>query len=95
MHETAHPVKTVEVTVTFPLSTREPYRHKAHETEMIGQIREHAMHHFHVQEEPGSEYYLTNDANHDSRLPDSDTVHDVAAEKDVLELTLVKDLVQG
>ncbi|MGA8355616.1 MAG: hypothetical protein WB698_15760 [Solirubrobacteraceae bacterium] len=54
-------VETVEVTVSFPLSKRHDYHHKAHEQETIGKLRAAAMEHFHVQEEPGSEYYLTND----------------------------------
>jgi hypothetical protein len=64
-----------------------------HET--IGTLRAAAMEHFHAHEEPGSEYYLTNDKDNDARLPDSDTVGEVADKTDALELTLVKELIQG
>jgi hypothetical protein len=95
MQGTAHTTMTVDVTVIFPLSTREDYHHKAERHETAAKLRSAAMHHFRVQEEPGSEYYLTNDEDNDARVPDDDTVGQVAGEKDTLELTLVKDLVQG
>jgi len=95
MPDTTAKVKTVQVTVAFPLSKRGDYHHNAHEHETIGDLRASAMKHFHAQEEPGSEYYLTNDADHDARIPDSDTVGQVAGEADTLGLTLVKELIQG
>jgi hypothetical protein len=88
-------VRTIEVRVNFPLSTRPPYHHKDHENDTIGSVRVAAMEHFRVHEEPGSEYYLTDDGHDDQRLPDSETVGQAAGEKHELALTLVKDLVQG
>jgi hypothetical protein len=95
MQDTTAKVMTVEVTVSFPLSKRGDYHHKAHVQETIGTLRAAAMEHFHAHEEAGSEYYLTNDKDNDARLPDSDTVGEVAGEADTLELTLVKELIQG
>ena len=95
MQDTTAKVSTVEVAIVFPLSKRGDYHHKAHEHETIGKLRAAAMDHFHVQEEPGSEYYLTNDNDNDARLPDTDTVGQVAGESETLELTLVKELIQG
>jgi hypothetical protein len=95
MQDTTAKVKTVQVTVAFPLSKRGDYHHNARVHETIGDLRAHAMKHFHAQEEPGSEYYLTNDADNDARLPDTDTVGHVADEADTLALTLVKELIQG
>ncbi|MFI5289563.1 MAG: hypothetical protein ACHQ17_07930 [Polyangia bacterium] len=95
MQDTTAKVKTVQVTVAFPLSKRGDYHHDAREQETIGALRAAAMKHFHAQEEQGSEYYLTNDEADDARLPDSDTVAEVAGEADTLALTLVKELIQG
>jgi hypothetical protein len=95
MQDTTSKVETVKVTVSFPLSKRGDYHHKAHVEETISTLRAAAMEHFHAHEEPGSEYYLTNDKNHDARLPDSDTVGEIAGKTDTLELTLVKELIQG
>lgn len=91
----AQKVKTIEVRVSFPLSTRPPYHHKDQENETIASVRAAAMEHFGVHEEPGSEYYLTDDRHDDQRLQDSETVGQAAREKHELHLTLVKDLVQG
>jgi hypothetical protein len=95
MQDTTAKVQTVEVTVAFPLSKEGDYHHKAREQETIGTLRAAAMKHFHVSEEPGSEYYLTNDRDNDGRLPDSDTVGQIAGTAETLELTLVKELIQG
>jgi hypothetical protein len=43
MHETAHTTKTVEVTVIFPLSTRDDYHHKAEKHETVAKLRAAAM----------------------------------------------------
>jgi hypothetical protein len=91
----AQKLKTIEIRVSFPLSTRPPYHHHYQEHDTIGSVRAAAMEHFGVHEEPGSEYYLTDDRHDDDRLQDGETVGQAAGEKHELHLTLVKDLVQG
>jgi hypothetical protein len=86
---------TIEVHVSFPISPREPYHHRYEPDTTIGAVRTGAMEHFGVQEEPGSEYYLTDDHEHDRRLEDSETVGRAAGEMHELHLTLVKELIQG
>jgi hypothetical protein len=86
---------TVEVTVAFPLSPREPFHHRYDRQDTIGAVRQAAMDHFGVHEEPGTIYYLTDDRHDDHRLDDAETVGKVAGEHEDLPLTLVKDLVQG
>src|ERR1700733_8262994 len=68
MQDTTAKIKTVEVTVSFPLSKRGDYHHKAHLQETIGTLRAAAMEHFHAHEEAGSEYYLTNDKDNNALL---------------------------
>jgi hypothetical protein len=86
---------TIEVTVAFPLSPREPFHHRYARHETIATVRQAAMHHFGAQEEPGTVYYLTDDRHDDDRVEDAKTVGEVAGEHEKLHLTLVKDLVQG
>jgi hypothetical protein len=87
--------QTIEVQVSFPISARGPYHHRYERSATVGAVRAAAMGHFAVQEEPGSEYYLTDDQQHDRRLEDSETVDQAAGEKHELHLTLVKELIQG
>lgn len=95
MHATEQLIETIEVTVGFPLSAREPFHHRYRRHETLGAVRLAAMDHFGVHEEPGTIYYLTDDRHDDRRLDDSDTVGAVAGERDDARLTLVKDLIQG
>jgi hypothetical protein len=93
---TAQHTKTIEVEVHFPISTKPDFRHRYTPETTIGTVRAAAMTHFDAKEEPGSEYFLTNDHDHDRRLPDDETVAQAAGpDGDKLELTLVKDLIQG
>ena len=91
----AHRVKTIEVRVSFPPSHRPTYHHHYQEHDTIGSVRVAAMEHFGVHEEPGREYYLTDDRHDDNRLQDGESIGEAAGEKHELHLTLVKDLVQG
>jgi hypothetical protein len=95
MQTTEQHTKTVETTVTFPLSTRDPLHHRYARDEKISVVRVAAMDHFGVHEEPGTVYYLTDDRHDDRRLEDGETIGAVAGEHHDLRLTLVKDLVQG
>jgi hypothetical protein len=92
----AQHTKTIEVEVHFPISTKPHFRHRYTRETTIGTVRAAAMTHFDAREEPGSEYFLTNDRDHDRRLPDEETVGQAAGlGGDEFELTLVKDLIQG
>ncbi len=92
----AQHTKTIGVEVHFPISTKADFRHRYTPETTVGTVRVAAMSHFDAREEPGSEYSLTNDRDHDHRLPDEETVGQAAGpDGDELELTLVKDLVQG
>ena len=95
MQTTEQHTRTVETTVTFPLSTRDRFHHRYARHETIGVVRVAAMDHFRVHEEPGTVYYLTDDRHDDHRLEDAETIGAVAGEHEDLRLTLVKDLVQG
>jgi hypothetical protein len=87
--------ETVEVTVAFPLSKRDPFHHRYARHDTIGTVRVAAMAHFGVHEEPGTVYYLTDDRHDDRRLEDGETIGTAAGEHEDLRLTLVQDLVQG
>lgn len=95
MQTTEQHTQTVEVTVAFPLSAREPFHHRYARQDTVGTVRLAAMNHFGVHEEPGTIYYLTDDRHDDQRLDDGETVATVAGKHEDLRLTLVKDLVQG
>ncbi len=95
MQTTEQHTETVEVTVAFPLSTRDPFHHRYARHDTIGAVRVAAMDHFGVHEESGTVYYLTDDRHDDHRLEDAETIGAVAGEHEDLRLTLVKDLVQG
>jgi hypothetical protein len=87
--------RTIVVEVHFPISAKHDFRHHYTPITTVGTVREAAMEHFGVTEEPGSEYFLTDDRDHDRRLPDDETVGQVAGPKDEIEVTLVKELIQG
>jgi hypothetical protein len=92
----AQHTKTIEVEVHFPISTKPDFHHRYTPETTIGTVRATAMTHFNAREEPGSEYFLTDDRDHDRRLPDEDTVGQASGpDSDEIELTLVKDLIQG
>jgi hypothetical protein len=95
MNATTEKTQTIEVQVSFPISPRGHYHHRYESSTTIGAVRAAAMEHFVVQEEPGSEYYLTDDQQHDRRLEDIETVGLAAGQKHELHLTLVKELIQG
>jgi len=90
----AHAPSTTKVTVKFPLGTGEPYKATESDDTTIGTIRIAAMAHFGVEEDPGSRYYLTHGPHHEE-LEDSATIGSVAGEAHAVELTLVKELIQG
>lgn len=88
--------RTIAVEVHFPISTKHDFHHRYTPTATIGTVREAAMEHFGVAEEPGSEYLLTDDRVNDRRLPDDETAGQAAGPEDhKLEMTLVKELIQG
>jgi hypothetical protein len=95
MNVATEKIQAVEVKVEFPISAHDPYHARYEPTATIGVVRAAAMEHFQAREEPGSQYYLTDDQQHDRRLDDHETVGQVAEEKRELQLTLVKELVQG
>jgi len=90
--ETTAKPKTIEVTITFPISPAGPLRGERAATETIGALREEAMTHFGVASDSQHSYYLTHAGK---KLEDTETIGQVAGAAHEAKLTLVKELVQG
>jgi hypothetical protein len=84
--------KTIEVTVTFPLSKQPPYHDKVAPETAAGTAREAAMAYFSVQAEPNTTYFLTHDG---APVADTTSISNVAGTARAVKLTLVKELIQG
>lgn len=95
MQATEQITEKIEVRVTFPLSVRNPFHHRYTRDDTVGMVRAAAMEHFGVREEPGTRYYLTDDRHDDRELPDTETLGSLGPHEEAVDLTLVKDLVQG
>lgn len=82
----------VKVTVTFPLSAKDPYKRDVAEAETAEAVRVAAMAHFGVADEPTVTYYLTHKGD---RVDVTETIGGLADEARAVKLTLAKDLIQG
>ena len=85
--------KTIQVTVTFPLSKKGPYHERHDAADTVASVLVAAMGHFEAQEEPNSKYYLTTPPQ-DAKV-ESGTVGDAAGKQRAIKFTLVKELIQG
>ncbi len=90
--EKRKPTDQIDVHVTFALSTEKAFNEEYPPETTVGTVRAAAMIHFHVQEDPNSAYYLTNDRQ---RRADTVTVGDLAGHAHSLKLRMVKELTQG
>lgn len=97
----SHPVPQhtkVKVVVSFPLGTGKPYKANEPGDTTVLTVRQAAMAHFGVHEDPGSRYFLTFGPAHQEAADDR-TLQSLADDddkrRDTLELTLVKELIQG
>jgi hypothetical protein len=97
-HPTPHVTK-IKVTVTFPLGPGKPYSATDTNDTTVLVVREAAMQHFGVHEDPGSRYFLTFGPHHDE-IGDDRTLKSLSDEHGhgdtrTLKFTLVKELIQG
>lgn len=93
---TSNAVK-LKVQVSFPLATTGPFKTTAAPETTVGEVRQAAMQHFGVDEDPGSRYYLAG-SRHADEIGDGVTINSIDEEKSgkgVIKFTLVKELIQG
>lgn len=99
MSHSAPHITQVKVVVTFPLGTGKPYKVTDPDDTKVLAVRQAAMRHFSVDEDPGSRYFLTFGPHHDE-VDDDRTLASFADEhgkpgEHTLKFTLVKELIQG
>lgn len=78
--------------VRFELSQRKPFADAFPPATPVETVLAAAMHHFSVQPDPNTTYYLT---AHRERQPGERTLAEVAGHHDEIEFRMVKELVQG
>lgn len=84
--------KKTQVTVSFPLAGKKPYRNDVDPITTVEAIRVAAMAHFEVADDQTTVYYLTHKGD---RANPSSTVGDLAEKARAVKFTLAKELVQG
>lgn len=91
---TARPPRpaTINVTVTFPLSTRGSFRDRRPENETVASLLEAAMRFFAATPDPEYIYYLTHEKR---RLAESETIGEVVGHARAARFSLIKELIQG
>jgi hypothetical protein len=87
------------VVITFPLGTGKPYMATESDDVTVLAVRQAAMQHFKVNEDPGSRYFLTFGPRNEE-IDDERTLRSLDDErgkprKDQMKFTLVKELIQG
>jgi hypothetical protein len=93
---TASKATKVKVQVHFPLASGGPYKATEGPETTVGQVRQAAMSHFGVDEDPGSRYYLAD--RDDAEITDEVTLRTIDEQepgKGTIKFTLVKELIQG
>jgi hypothetical protein len=93
---TASKAVRVKVQVHFPLAPGGPYKATEEPEATVGEVRQAAMNHFGVDEDPGSRYYLAD--RNDEEVADEVTLGSLDEEgpgKGTIKFTLVKELIQG
>jgi hypothetical protein len=84
--------RVIAVQVSFPVSEKSPYRTKETPSTTAGIIREAAMRDFTVSDSSQYTYVLTHDGR---KVPDSETIGQIAGDRHSVEFRLVKELTQG
>jgi len=84
--------RIIAVRVSFPVSEKSPYRAEETPSTTAGAIREAAMKDFTVSDSSQYTYVL---AHHGRKVPDSETIGQIAGDKHSVEFRLVKELTQG
>jgi hypothetical protein len=84
--------RIIAVQVSFPVSEKSPYRAEETPSTTAGTIREAAMKDFTVSDSSQYTYVLTHDGQ---KVPDSETIGQVAGDRHSVEFRLVKELTQG
>jgi hypothetical protein len=82
----------VAVQVSFPASAKSPYRAQEAPGTSVGTVRAAAMKDFEVSDSGQYTYVLTHDGR---KVPDSETIGQVAGDRHSVEFRLVKELTQG
>ena len=93
---TASKAVRVKVQVHFPLAAGGPYKATEEPEATVGEVRQAAMNHFGVDEDPGSRYFLV--GRKDEEVADEATLGSLDEEgpgKGTIKFTLVKELIQG
>lgn len=84
--------RIITVQVSFPVSEKSPYRAKETPSTTAGAVRDAAMEYFTVSDSNQYTYVLTHDGR---KVPDSETIGQIAEDRHSVEFRLVKELTQG
>jgi hypothetical protein len=84
--------RIITVQVSFPVSEKSPYRAEESQGILAGAVREAAMRDFAVSDSRQYTYVLTHDGR---KVPDSETIGQIAGDRHSVEFRLVKELTQG
>lgn len=84
--------RVITVQVSFPVSAKSPYRAGETPDTTAGAVREAAMRDFAVSDSSQYTYVLTHDGR---KVPDSETIGQIAGDRRTVEFRLVKELTQG
>jgi hypothetical protein len=84
--------RIISVQVSFPVSQKSPYRAEDAPSTTAGTVREAAMEDFTVSDSGQYTYVLTHDGQ---KVPDAETIGEIAGDRQSVEFRLVKELTQG
>jgi hypothetical protein len=84
--------RLIAVQVSFPVSAKSPYRAQETPGTTAGSVRSAAMKDFTVSDNSQYTYVLTHGGR---RVPDSETIGQIAGDRHSVEFRLVKELTQG
>jgi hypothetical protein len=84
--------RIITVQVSFPVSEKSPYRAEETPGTTARAVREAAMRDFAVSDSRQYTYVLTHDGR---KVPDSETIGQIAGDRHSVEFRLVKELTQG
>lgn len=84
--------RLIDVQVSFPVSEKSPYRAQETSGTTAGTVRVAAMKDFMVSDSSQYTYVLAHDGQ---KVPDSETIGQIAGDRHSVEFRLVKELTQG
>lgn len=92
---TEHPskAKSIDVTVRFQFSHKEPFEREYKADQTAGTVRNDAMVYYEAAHDPNNEYYLTDSAG--ARVQDNATVGDLAKGKKQVKFKLNRRTTSG